>query len=137
MKRKLDFVTNSSSTSFCAWGIILDNDFEQLPDTIKKMIYDEYVEYEKKYNNEYISYEEFLDGYEEIDWSWNMGDALKKINLTCTVCHSDSVMYIGIAPDQIPENKTLLEAKKETKQKLKDLGFDVSDFIYILESWYD
>jgi len=137
MKKKLDYVTNSSSTSFCAWGISIDSCFESLPETVKMMIYKQYVEYRKECDSEYLSYEEFSDGVEGEDWTWFVDEVFEKINLTGTVFCGGGVTYIGISPDQIPENKTILEAKNETKQKLQELGFSVDKFEYILESWRD
>lgn len=136
MKIKMGFVTNSSSTSFCAWAITVDSCFDNLPESVKKMIYSEYAGYIIKYGDGSMSsYEEFLENPEDHEWVYHSIDAFEKVNLTCV--SRDCDLYIGISPDEMDENKTIVESKNKTIQKLRDLGFDVDKLVYMLESWYD
>jgi len=71
MRIKRDFITNSSTTSFVAWGIsgeeLLENE-----DVIKK-IYD-YYKSNSEENEKIISFEEFkgLDRYDFVEYLYNM-----------------------------------------------------------------
>lgn len=137
MKQKLDFVTNSSSTSFCAWGIEVSDYFDSIPKPLQEMVYNKYVEWAKKYHNKYISYEEFIEDPDVYEWIDYLNNIVGELGLSQKWCYDGNFIYIGISPNKIPENKTIKEAKDETKQKLEELGLNTSKFGFILESWYD
>jgi len=61
MKIKHDYITNSSTTCFCGWGIELNYSVRSFPNAIKMGIYNEYVEYQEIYKREKIPYEDFLE----------------------------------------------------------------------------
>ena len=137
MKVKQDFVTNSSSTSFCAWGIEINDYFNNLSEDLKEMIYNKYTEWYKKNNKEFISFNEFIEDPYLYDWINCLTEILREYNLSCRCYHDGNIIYIGINPDDIPENETILEAKNKAKEKLKELGFSIKNFEFILESWYN
>lgn len=71
------------------------------------------------------------------DYEWEIIGFLHQHKISSESCWTCDEMYIGIKPENIPEDKTIRQVKDETKQQLAELGFDVSNFGYIEESWYD
>ncbi len=135
MKLKLNFVTNSSSTCFCGWGVSLDSVIFNLPDKFKKIIFESLKQQENNKDDDEFTYEYFLKNTEDFDWDFRT--FLKKYNITMDVRWTCDEVYIGIKPENIPEDKTIRQVKDETKQKLEEFGFDISNFRYIEEAWYD
>ena len=112
MKVKLDFVTNSSSTSFCAWGIEVELD--KLPDKFKKFLYN-------KLKKENQSYDDFCDMLDDC-----LYDLLyvSDLGLECTISAEDNLLYLGLHPTRMPEDVTLREFKESIIKKLHEIGFD-------------
>jgi hypothetical protein len=135
LKTKNDFITNSSSTCFCGWGVSLDSALSNFPDEFKKIIFESLKRQENNKDDDEFTYEYFLENTE--DFIWDFHKFLKKYNITMEGHWTCDEIYIGIKPEDIPEDKTIRQVKDETKQKLAELGFDVSNFDYIEESWYD
>jgi hypothetical protein len=112
VKVKLDFVTNSSSTSFCAWGIEVELD--KLPDKFKKFLYN-------KLKKENQSYDDFCDMLDDC-----LYDLLyvSDLGLECTISAEDNLLYLGLHPTRMPEDVTLREFKESIIKKLHEIGFD-------------
>lgn len=136
MKQKLDFVTNSSSTAFCIWGMTLSYGFDDFPEKIKKIAYDMYVQSTTKFSPTFVSYEEFLEDPAGYDAYWNLEEFFSKIDLAFMWYPELEGLYIGIAPHQMDKNKTIQEGLDETKKKFEEHGFEIKDFKYILEVMY-
>ena len=113
MKVKLDFVTNSSSTSFCAWGTVVSLD--KIPEKFKKFLYDKF----KKQNE---SYSDFCESIFE-DYSI-LYDLLEALDLEYEISNDTDQLYLGIHPTRMPEDVTLREFKESIIKKLHEIGFD-------------
>ena len=135
MKIKHDYITNSSTTCFCGWGIQLDYIIECLPEKIKREMYNEYVEYQEIYKREKIPYEDFLedDDVEIIDFLYRF---ISKENLSIESYYDADIILIGTTAGHAPKNKTINEIIEDTQIKLNELGFD-QKVEYIEEAWRD
>jgi len=118
MKRKLDFVTNSSSTSFCAWGVEID----LVPKQLFEKIYEYYLKRKEKYkkNNFYESYEkdnvsfdEFRDLINDFDYDYTHYVSLyfRTLDLDCVFNRGCGTFLIGRNPFDMKEDQTLKEFK--------------------------
>jgi len=95
VKIKQDFVTNSSSTSFCAWGIgeFADNHDEgedYLPEKLLKRSYDHYIQsfdckkrFYRSTTDNPISYNAFCEKIRDFDcwYTENVVDYLRTLDL--------------------------------------------------------
>ena len=127
MKRKLDFITNSSSVCFVGWGVKLD--ITNLSDDFILKLYNHAISKDIK-----ITLEEFknTDSY---DWEWIISSYVGTDGLSASYCYIFDEIYIGIELKDIPDDQTIGDAKRETKEKLEKLG--LSEFKFIEESWRD
>jgi len=142
MKRKLDFVTNSSSTSFCGWGLELDMQMSEMSEEILKAMYDKYIDEHRKYGEGIpASYKEFIEDPSEVyeDCYYGLTEFFEGNGLSCVNLpyECDGLMYVGLEFLSIPEDMTIKEAKEEAKEKLEKLGFDTKGFKEIDEAWRD
>lgn len=135
MKIKHDYVTNSSTTCFCGWGIQLGYFINYLPEKIKREMYDDYVGCQKRQNYEELSYEDFLedDDVEIIDFLYRF---VSKENLSIESYYDADIILIGTTAGDAPKNKTINEIIEDTQTKLDELGFD-QKVEYIEEAWRD
>ncbi len=134
MRIKTDFITNSSSTSFCGWGIEFHGYFEDLPKNLKEKIYQEVI---KNDEDKELSFEEFQSNSEEYYWQDYLDIIFEGTQINYR-CHSDynDVVYIGLYPGDAPKNKTIDEIIEQVQKTLNDLGFE-RKVTFILSSWYD
>ena len=94
MKVKCDFVTNSSSTSFCLWG------------TSKGM-------------DTFLS----ANGINEEDYRYKcIDDILEKTDLDYHIDSESDIIYIGISPERMEENETLHQFKEKVQRMLKEVN---------------
>lgn len=115
MKLKIDFVTNSSSTSFCGFGITFDeNELKESLNHISLML--------PKNTDDYDDFCNLLDEItikHKLSWTRNY-----------------NTYYMGIEIGSADKNKTLNEIKNEVQKKIDEIGLKKTvEFIEV--SWYD
>lgn len=136
MKKKLDFVTNSSSVSFCVWGQCFDYSFEKLSEKTKKIIYDMYAEEGKDRKDEIVTYEEYVDDAESFGWKEYFENLLEDNGFECSYGPYGEEFMFGISPTKMPEDMTLKGFKNDINNKLEELG--ISGGVYFIEEgWMD
>ena len=122
MKHKLDFVTNSSSTSVVMWGVYLDEseirDNETLMAKLKELA-------EKK---------EMVEDLEKGSLGYMVMELLEGFD-THTDYEGDGV-YIGKSPFSMEEDETPRAFKEKLEAQLKEVGIN-SKVRQIIESWMD
>lgn len=136
MKRKLDHVTNSSSVSFCGFGIEVECCLEVFPEAVKRGAYNEYLEWKKKYRTEEgpLSYEEFLEDND--DWYEWIESFITKNNLSIQSWWDADATFIGKTLHSMPKDRPIDEIIKDTQLTLDNLGFN-KKIGPIEEAWRD
>jgi len=145
MKEKLDFVTNSSSCSFVAWGVHLDkNDFKEKYGKKLFELHKKKQDYKAKSNGAMMAVhqtkEEIQSEYEDFineDFIWNVESTLDGVNVASPY-YGDDIM-IGKSPFSIGEKQTKEEYKQEICDELNKFGMDIkpSELSAIEEAWMD
>jgi hypothetical protein len=102
MKCRKGFVSNSSSSSFCIYGSIIDDDFDIDILTPKAV---ELLE----------STEDIFDGRIESCYK-----AMEALSVPFTYCDEEGYIAIGNSPWDMEDNETKLEFKKRTEEEIKE-----------------
>ena len=134
MKRKADFITNSSSTSFVCWGLNKELYNLKKDEKLMERIYDFYTKNSK--DKEILSFEDFIDpdNYEFMECVAEL-TSLKDYSTG----QEGEYFMIGTHPEKMKEDQTLKQFKDEIISSLNKIGFELTekDIEFISESWYD
>ncbi len=121
MKLKQDFVTNSSTTCFVAWGVSY-NHFDFTRDNKEKLK----VLYEKKHSKEMSD----DDYYEAMELLFESSD------LEHAVYYDGDWMGIGMPFTRMKDEETFGEFKERVKTELQKIGITDTP-VYVEEAWRD
>ena len=135
MKLKTDFVTNSSSTSFIVWGVILEE--EEIIENCSDIIF-KYMK-KSKYHKD-LTREEFNDMMDEDDIIDEFINVCENVKLDCSATEYDSSIMIGKSPFEMKDDETLYEFKTniiKSLQKINITNITKQSLDEISECWYD
>jgi hypothetical protein len=150
----MDFVTNSSSTSFIAWGITIAND--ELKEKYAKGLFEIYKQLQaKKKHGKAMKQgafmvvpsndsqekldEEFEEFIQDEDFAWTLEGVFDEVGLDVRGMPYEDELMIGKCPFSIKPDQTLKEFKQEISDKFQKLGINVKpeDLGQIEECWMD
>lgn len=118
MKITTGFVSNSSSTSFCIYGILIDP--EDLRTQLKKKFEENYLPPEALKIRKQL-HKDYPDGEGGIDWEEvDLYDALDSDNLA--FYSDDNSYYLGSRWCDVRDDQTGREFKQEAYDMLSSLG---------------
>ena len=123
MKTRNGFVSNSSTTSFCIYGVCIDLD--DIREEVRK-------NFNIKSDDGDVDYDE---DYDEYQYDNVIEDMAEKDGLECHSPYHDSTKYIGISWASIKDDETGREFKQRIEDTVKKFT-DVECTTYE-EAWYD
>lgn len=135
MKLKFNFVTNSSTSCFIAFGI--ETEIEDIIDNHRDAIFDYYIKQCSKLGFTPDSKEELFSGGSE-EWE-SIRDWIDTVHLDSAIMVNSSWIMIGKSPFKMKEDQTIREFKFEIAESFKELGFNIGpdDLNQIENAWED
>ncbi len=135
MKVKLNFVTNSSTSCFVAFGI--ETEIEDILGKHGDAIFDYYMKHCSERGYAPDSKEEFFNGRSGV-WE-SIHDWVGTVHLDCAIMVDSSWIMIGKSPFKMKEDQTIREFKFEVAESFRELGFDIGpdDLNKIENAWRD
>jgi hypothetical protein len=128
MKIKIDHVTNSSSVSFCMYGLSMT----KIPESVIQKTYESM----KDILSPGYTYEKFQNN---VDLHMIADIARKTLNTDFEVYIEpyDGEEYIGIAYSDMDDDETKREFESRLDKVFEQLGFDSSECGVVEDSWRD
>lgn len=122
MKRKLDFITNSSTMSFIVWGIQSDDPFEDYG----QQIYEQYKNYLEK-NNYGVNFTN-IDELREVNDESEIANEVTHFSemLSASYDMDNYELTIGACPTLMKDEETLLDFKTRICEELEKIGIKKS-----------
>lgn len=148
MKIRAGFVSNSSSSSFCIYGIAVSNQTEVVYKFLKSLTLEEYV---NTWRNTDVQKEEYeliqkYETYGELEADENVSEEkVSSIEEKCNDMAHEILEYvganefmIGLRPWEIKDDETGAQFKERARQFIKDLtGVENPEPVWECEAFYD
>ena len=116
MKIRMGFVSNSSTSSFCLYGICVDRE--------------KFIEITKQIAPE-LTRQIDIDAGEAVEI---VGD---KLNLQYSLGpYDDDMAYIGLGPEDMKDDETVAQFKESVKSRLEKY-FPNENHSWMLKAWHD
>lgn len=134
MKIKIDFITNSSTTSFAAWGVNLGEfNLRNNVEFMKQM----YEMYKNENKSETKSFEVWSN---DSDLRYDICEFIEsKTKLSCINGEYGDEIYVGMTPGQMKDDETKKQFIDSIREEFKKIGLfncaSVVDWIEV--SWRD